>query len=61
MKSEESDRVAKIYAERVHVFAKELEKKMKCFCDLDRWEPERITGHSWVCPIHKKAMSETPK
>lgn len=30
---------------------------MRCFCDLDRWEPERATGHSWVCPIHKKARA----
>ena len=35
---------------------KELEKTMQCNCDLDRWEPERKTGHSWVCRIHEAAM-----
>jgi len=30
----------------------ELEKKMQCNCDLDKWEPERDTGHSFVCRIH---------
>lgn len=31
---------------------KELEAKMGCNCDLDRWEPEHDTKHSWVCRIH---------
>ena len=35
---------------------KELEKSMRCFCDLDRWQPERETWHTLVCPIHKEAM-----
>lgn len=26
-----------------------------CNCDLDNWEPERDTGHSWVCRIDKEA------
>ena len=30
---------------------------MRCNCDLDNWEPERSTGHSWVCRIHKVAMT----
>ncbi|KKL08424.1 hypothetical protein LCGC14_2575980 [marine sediment metagenome] len=34
---------------------KELENKMQCNCDLDSWQPERETGHSWVCRIHKAA------
>lgn len=29
--------------------------KMRCNCDLDNWEPERSTGHSHVCRIHKTA------
>lgn len=29
---------------------------MQCNCDLDNWEPERSTGHSWVCRIHKFAI-----
>jgi hypothetical protein len=33
----------------------ELEATMQCVCDLDNWEPDKSTGHSRVCPIHKKA------
>ena len=32
-------------------------EKMRCFCDLDNWEPEHDTGHSHVCPIHKTAKA----
>ena len=28
---------------------------VRCNCDLDNWEPERDSGHSWVCRIHKAA------
>ena len=28
-----------------------------CNCDLDNWEPERDTGHSCVCRIHKQAKA----
>lgn len=28
-----------------------------CRCDLDRWQPEKETGHSWVCPIHKAMLA----
>ena len=35
----------------------ELKKTMQCACDLDNWEPEQNTGHSWVCPIHKAAIA----
>ena len=31
---------------------------MRCNCDLDNWEPERTTGHSCVCRIHKTAMQQ---
>ncbi len=34
----------------------ELEKAMGCNCDLDNWQPENSTKHSWVCRIHKEAM-----
>jgi len=39
---------------------REIAKKLKdggmrCNCDLDNWEPEKSTGHSWVCRIHKAA------
>ena len=36
--------------------AQELSKIMQCRCDLDNWEPEKMTGHSCVCPIHRAAM-----
>lgn len=29
---------------------------MGCNCDLDNWIPEKNTGHSWVCRIHKEAI-----
>ena len=38
--------------------AAELRKTMGCNCDLDNWEPERSTGHSWVCRIHKAAIAQ---
>lgn len=36
--------------------AKELAKKMRCNCDLDNWQPDTRTGHSWVCRIHRAAI-----
>ena len=30
---------------------------MPCNCDLDSWQPERSTGHSCVCRIHKRAIA----
>ena len=42
--------------------ASELRKSgMKCNCDLDNWEPEPSTGHSWVCHIHKTVKAERPQ
>ncbi|MBK9497153.1 MAG: hypothetical protein IPO08_22090 [Xanthomonadales bacterium] len=32
---------------------------MGCNCDLDNWEPERSTGHSHVCRIHKAAVEKS--
>lgn len=29
---------------------------VQCNCDLDRYEPERSTGHSFVCRIHTMAQ-----
>ncbi len=40
----------------VDEIVKGLEKTMQCNCDLDRWEPEKMTGHSWVCRIHCRAL-----
>jgi len=42
-------------------YAKELEGTMRCYCDLDKWQPERDTRHSWVCPIHKAAVAAHKK
>ena len=36
----------------------ELKLTMQCNCDLDKWEPERDTGHSHVCRIHKAAKAK---
>ena len=33
-----------------------LENKMSCNCDLDNWEPDKRTGHSWVCRIHQEYL-----
>jgi len=33
----------------------EVKTEMRCNCDLDNWQPERDTGHSWVCRIHKES------
>jgi len=35
----------------------EIKSKMRCNCDLDNWEPERSTGHSRVCRIHRAAIA----
>jgi hypothetical protein len=32
--------------------------RMQCNCDLDNWQPEKDTDHSWVCRIHKAAKAE---
>ena len=34
----------------------DLEKRLRCNCDLDKWEPDRLTGHSCVCRIHLAAL-----
>ena len=36
----------------------ETELGVHCNCDLDNWEPEKSTGHSWVCRIHKMALEK---
>jgi hypothetical protein len=38
-----------------------LKKTLRCNCNLDKWEPGRDTGHSWVCRIHKAAKEEYRK
>lgn len=32
--------------------------EMQCKCDLDNWEPDDRTGHSWVCPIHDAMLNQ---
>lgn len=44
-------------AKTLQDITQDLEGKMQCNCDLDNWQPERSTGHSWVCRIHKKALA----
>lgn len=51
-----------INTEKPHTSLLDIVKKLKsqgmqCNCDLDNWSPERDTGHSWVCRIHKAAKS----
>lgn len=36
--------------------ATDLELVMRCNCDLDNWQPDTRSGHSWVCRIHKRAL-----
>ena len=43
---------------RLRAKVQELSKIMRCNCDLDNWEPEPSTGHSWVCRIHKAATGQ---
>ena len=42
---------------------KELEQTHQCNCDLDNWQPQIDTGHSWVCRIDKigRRVYETQK
>jgi len=44
------------YIRRGVELASTFSKTMQCNCDLDNWEPERSTGHSWVCRIHKATL-----
>jgi len=55
----EPERMETIMSESaLRQIASELQKRMACNCDLDKWEPEKSTGHSWVCRIHKAAKKE---
>jgi hypothetical protein len=48
----------KMDKETMRPIVDEIKKEgVRCFCDLDNWQPEESTGHSWVCPIHKKAVA----
>jgi len=44
--------------EKIKAIVKNLESRMQCNCNLDKWEPERLTGHSFVCRIHRAALAE---
>lgn len=37
--------------------ASKFKETMQCNCDLDNWEPQKHTGHSWVCRIHKATIA----
>ena len=37
--------------------AAELRKTMQCNCDLDKWQPDLRTGHTFVCRIHQTAIA----
>lgn len=41
--------------ETLKEIVKRISSQMQCTCDLDNWEPEISTGHSFVCQIHKAA------
>ena len=45
-------------SDRLKEIVKEFEATTQCQCDLDKWQPESDTGHSFVCPIHKKAKAK---
>jgi hypothetical protein len=51
MKTSESEATI----EKLRQAAAEAAETRQCNCDLDKWEPERSTGHSHVCRIHKAA------
>jgi hypothetical protein len=36
--------------------AKFIALHIPCDCDLDSWEPDKRTGHSWRCRIHRLAL-----
>jgi len=35
--------------------------EMQCNCNLDKWQPDARTGHTFVCRIHKAALEEWKK
>jgi hypothetical protein len=46
---------------RIKAIVHRLEEQMQCNCNLDSWQPEQFTGHSWVCRIHKAAIERNKK
>jgi len=36
----------------------EAEGNIQCNCDLDQWQPEKSSGHTWTCRIHKLAVGK---
>lgn len=43
--------------EELRAKAKELSNQFSCTCDLDNWEPEKDTGHTFVCRIHSEVRA----
>ena len=46
---------------RMKGVVEELATCMQCNCDLARWEPEKLTGHSHVCRIHLIAIERVKR
>jgi len=44
--------------ESIKDIVEEKKRTLRCNCDLDNWQPETTTGHSWVCRIHKASIAE---
>ena len=44
--------------ERISKLVAGAEKENQCCCDLDNYQPDPETGHSWVCIIHKLVIAE---
>jgi len=48
----------KLTRESIQPIVDKFAKILHCNCDLDNWQPDARTGHSWVCCIHKAAIAE---
>ena len=53
-RAQERVRIERVKA--IRNIVERLESEMQCNCDLDNWEPDKRTRHSWVCRIHKAAL-----
>ncbi len=49
---------AELHGVRLRPIVLRLEGAMQCNCDLDKWQPEPSTGHSFVCRIHNAAIQQ---
>jgi hypothetical protein len=37
----------------------QVPEETQCRCDLDNWQPDKRTGHTSVCPVHKAALTKS--